>query len=41
VLLGIAILFVLIVSLVVLPSFMIAIGVGARTTPQAIPASKT
>ena len=31
VLLGIAILFVLIVSLVVLPSFMIAIGVGAKT----------
>ena len=30
VLLGIAILFVLIVSLIVLPSFMIAIGVGAR-----------
>lgn len=36
VLLGIAILFVLIVSLVVLPSFMIAIGVGARgaSTPE-------
>jgi predicted RND superfamily exporter protein len=31
VLLGIAILFVLIVSLIVLPSFMIAIGVGAKT----------
>jgi len=34
VLLGIAILFVLIVSLVVLPSFMIAIGVGAKATSQ-------
>lgn len=34
VLLGIAIMFVLIVSLVVLPSFMIAIGVGAKTTSQ-------
>lgn len=33
VLLGIAILFVLIVSLVVLPSFMIAIGVGAKAVP--------
>jgi hypothetical protein len=35
VLLGIAILFVLIVSLVVLPSFMIAIGVGTRAAPAA------
>ncbi len=36
VLLGVAIFFVLIVSLVVLPSFMIAIGVGARATPTKI-----
>ena len=35
VLLGIAILFVLIVSLVVLPSFMIAIGVGAKAAANA------
>jgi hopanoid biosynthesis associated RND transporter like protein HpnN len=34
VLLGIAILFVLIVSLIVLPSFMIAIGVGAKAPTQ-------
>jgi predicted RND superfamily exporter protein len=34
VLLGISILFVLIVSLIVLPSFMISIGVGARSTPN-------
>ena len=33
VLLGLAILFVLIVSLVVLPSFMIAIGVGGERVP--------
>ena len=39
VLLGIAILFVLIVSLVVLPSFMIAIGVGARAAPSPAPGS--
>jgi predicted RND superfamily exporter protein len=41
VLLGIAILLVLIVSLIVLPSFMIAIGVGARgpTVPQSGKAS--
>jgi predicted RND superfamily exporter protein len=37
VLLGIAIFFVLIVSLIVLPSFMIAIGVGAKAA--ASPAS--
>jgi predicted RND superfamily exporter protein len=35
VLLGVAIFFVLIVSLVVLPSFMVAIGVGGRTAPPA------
>ncbi len=39
VLLGIAILFVLIVSLIVLPSFMIAIGVGARASPPVAPSS--
>lgn len=41
VLLGISILFVLIVSLIVLPSFMIAIGVGARSAPNAPPGTKT
>jgi len=41
VLLGIAILFVLIVSLVVLPSFMIAIGVGAKAVPPPAGNTKT